>query len=208
MTEALEFSALGPTAMVVGGPSVLSKAAMGLVPIRNGALRVRGWAPTEGVQRGLLAGVLRDWVVPCNWTLRRALVECARLSGLPLADAQDRAKQCAETMLLVPLLDRSFGAAPLAVRRAASLASALVTRAQVLMLEDLFEGLTFAEKQNFGEVAKRAIGDREWICFCSHFDEAHPFASLANEKVVLSPGKPARVEVVITELAPVSAALA
>lgn len=193
-TEALEFSIDGPSAVVVGGPAVLAKAAMGIVPVRSGALRVRGWSPAESVQRGAMAGVLRDWIVPRTWTLRHALVESARLAGLSTGEAQARVSQVAEAVLLVPVLDRPFASAPLVVRRAASLASALATHAQALVLEDLFEGLSLVEAVNFGEVAMAAIGDRAWICFCSSFDEGHPMAKKANEIVVLEPGKPTRTQ--------------
>jgi hypothetical protein len=141
-----------------------------------------------------MAGVLRDWTVPRSWTLRRALVESARLAGLSASEAKTRAEQVAEDVLLVPVLDRQFATGPLVVRRAASLASALVTGAEVLIIEDLFEGLAFAEAANFGDVAMRAMGERSWVCFCSRFDEGHPMAARAKEIVVLDPGGPARAQ--------------
>jgi hypothetical protein len=175
---------------------------MGIVPLRSGALRVSGWSAAESVQRGVMAGVLRDWTVPRHWTLRRALVESARLSGLSADVAHERANEAADAVRLVPALDRPFATAPLVVRRAASLASALVTNAQVVILEDLFEGLPFAEAANFGEAAMCAIGDRAWVCFCSRFEPWHPFAERAREIVVLEPGKPARSQSFLDLCAP------
>lgn len=190
-TAPLEFSTSGSTAVVVGGPSVLSKAAMGLVPIRSGALRVRGWSAVDSVQRGVAAGVPCDLVVPRNWTLRRMLLESAQLSGLALEDAQHRAINVAEALLLVPLLDRSYAQSPLVMKRAASLASGLVTRCGVLMIEDLFDGLTFVEAENFGDAMVRALDGREWVLFCSRFRQNHPLAPHADEVITLRPGKPA-----------------
>ncbi len=192
-TKALEFSVRGPSAMVVGAPAVLPKAAMGLVPLRKGALRVYGWSAVESVRRGIATGVPRDLVVPRNWTLRRMLVESARLSGLAQDEAQERAATVSVTLRLVPILDRSLALAPPVMRRAAALASALVTRAQVLMIDDLFEGLSFTETKNFGEVTIQVLEGRQWVCFCSRLQNGHPLAPLAHEMVTLSPGKPAHV---------------
>ena len=89
--EGLSFRTKGEHVLVLGAPSALFRATVGLLPVTRGTLTIRGAPSDEAVGFGLIAGAPLDPPLPPRWTVHEYVAWSARLSGAPESEAKGAA---------------------------------------------------------------------------------------------------------------------
>lgn len=120
-------------------------------------------------------------------TVRENLILFGRLTGLDKAAAQKRAEELAELLDLGELLDRRTGKLSGGQRRRADIAAALVTRPQVLFLDEPTTGLDPRSRAAVWDVVRSLREEGVTVLLTTQYLEEAD--RLADRIVILSRGR-------------------
>jgi hypothetical protein len=181
----LEAQTTAGAVVILGAPRALFAAVAGLRDVSGGTLHVAGLPPVAASRSARIASAPLDGPLPGRWTVLRFVTENARLAGLGARAAQS-ARTALEAMQLTPHAQVKLARAALAVRRAAMIAAALATEAEVLIVEDFSPGLGDDEARGLARVFVAAVGARRWMLFAGRLALASPLGIQAEEALVFS----------------------
>ncbi len=185
VVDGLSLRTSGERVLVLGAARALFEAASGARSIAHGDLRVRGELPREARRRGLVAGAALDAPMPPDWTARAYVTWSARLAALPGLDAAARATEALARMELGELADAPLGKATAGLSRATAIAAALVTGAEVILLDDPQASLDDPSERHLAEIVAGALEGRAWVIFAPRVSLASPLALRADEAHVV-----------------------
>ncbi len=184
--DGLSFATTGEHSLVLGAARALFEAAAGLRLPAHGEIRVRGTAAIASVRAAGAAGAPLDPPLPPRWTPREYAFWSARLVGRGRSEARELAQRAMDGLKLGPAADAPLGKAVDAVKRAAVVAGALATGAQVILLEDPTLGLAEDVSRNFARALMAALEMRAWVVFAGRMPLLSPLAMNADEAIVVS----------------------
>jgi ABC-2 type transport system ATP-binding protein len=138
------------------------------------------------VRSGGAAGAPLDPALPPKWTAREYVTWSARIGGSTKKDARSLADQAIERMQMKAVADVPLAASSTETRRATSIAAALATGAQTVLLEEPTRGLADDVARNFARVLIRALEGCGWAVFAAHVPLASPLAMDADEAIVIA----------------------
>jgi len=199
LVERLTFASDGPHLAIVGGSSVLSSALAGLSPLARGALSIDGAPVSEARRANAIVHAPVDPRMPADWSPRQWTVWSARLCGMSAADATAAAANAIPRLGLAEWADKKLSTAPLAARRATSVAAALATGARTIVFDDPTVGLPDDVSRKLGRVVAEALDDVRWVWLTGRIPLASPLglrvddALLLGEGGVLAQGSPAEI---------------
>jgi ABC-2 type transport system ATP-binding protein len=173
---------LGPNG---AGKTTLMRAAVGLLPLNEGTVRVLGHDPhrNRDVQRSL-AMVPEDEAVPPALTARQLVRYTAALHRVDDRAAPDR---CLDTVGLLDVADRRVGGFSKGMRQRAKIAAALVADPRVLVLDEPLNGADPVQRVALIDLF-RALGDQgRTVIVSSHV--LHEVERLASRQIVVVRGR-------------------
>ena len=137
--------------------------------------------------------------MPLRWTVREYVTSSARLAGQTRVLAESNASDAMDRLELAAVESTRLGVASTALRRAAVLAGALATGAELLLVEDPVAGLLPEGARSLARAIARALGDRKAVFFCARVPLESPIALAADEAIavqgsqVVAQGAPAEI---------------
>lgn len=173
---------LGPNG---AGKTTLMRAITGLLPLNDGIVRVLGRDPhrDRDVQRAV-ALVPEDEAVPSALTARRLVRYTAALHRVDDATLPER---CLAAVGLTDVADRKVGGFSKGMRQRAKIAAALVTRPQVLVLDEPLNGADPVQRVALIDLF-HALGDQgHTVIVSSHV--LHEVERLASRQIVVIRGR-------------------
>ena len=172
--------------LVLGAPQIVFRGAVGLAPIRRGALALRGRSPLVAVESGMVVGAPKDPPLPARWSLRDYVTWSARLGGA--SDPARGAARAIEELQLGALAATPLGKLVPHARRASVVAAALATGAELVVLEDPLGGLPDDAATTFASLLVAALAARSWLVFAPRMPLGLPLARAADEALVVGGG--------------------
>ena len=173
-------------AVVVGAPRALFEACCGLVNPSRGAVAVQGVAAALAMMRGALAGAPVDPPMPADWSPLDYVSWSARLAGMSKGEARARAESALERIGIRAEASGLLGRAPLATKRATSIAAALATGARVIALEDPTASLDDDAAHAVARHVVRALEGRAWILFAARAPLTSDLVASCGEALVIA----------------------
>jgi ABC-2 type transport system ATP-binding protein len=175
--------------LVLGGARALFEAASGVRDPSHGEVLVRGVAARDAARAGSAAGAPCDPPLPPGWTPRDYVTWSARIAGHRRGDAQALAAQAIAEMKMAAIQGERLASATTQTRRATSIAAALATGAETILLEEPLAGLADDSARHFARIVLRALGRRAWVVFAARLPLESPFAMDADEAAVVLGGR-------------------
>lgn len=172
--------------LLLGAPGIVFAAATGLAPVARGSLEVRGRAPVDAVRTGLVAGAAHEPPLPPKWTLTEYVTWSARLAGA--TSPARRAREAIAELKLVALATTRLGKLVPHARRAAVVAAALATGAEMIVLEDPLGGLPDDLATAYAELLVGALATRSWLVVAPRMPLGLALAGAADEAIVVGGG--------------------
>jgi ABC-type multidrug transport system ATPase subunit len=172
--------------IVIGAPRALFEAACGTVRPARGSIAVQGLPSPQALAAGVVAGAWLDPPFPPTWTPLTYATWSARLAGFARGEAAARAAAAVDRLGLRSQGTEPLGRAPLATRRATSIAAAFATGARVIVLEDPSPSLDDDASRALLKATADALDGRAWILFTARAPLASPFVAAAGEAIVLA----------------------
>ncbi len=186
--DGLSLTASGDHVAVLGGARVLFEAACGMRVPSHGEVRSRGVPARAAARSGMTAGAPCEPPFPPRWTAREYVTWSARIAGHGPRDARSLAEQAISEMKMLAVAQERLGGAATPTRKATSIAAALATGADVILLEEPLAGLPDEAARNFSRIVLRALGKRAWAVFAARLPLESPFAMEADEAAVVLGG--------------------
>jgi ABC-2 type transport system ATP-binding protein len=186
--DGMSLTANEDRAVILGGARVLFEAASGIRVPCHGEVRVAGVAARTAARMGIAAGAPCDPPFPPRWTVREYVTWSARVAGHGLRDARALAEQALAEMKMFAVEAARLSEASVQTRRATSIAAALATGAEVILLEEPALGLPDDTARNFARIVLRALDKRAWAVFAARLPLESPFAMDADEAVLVLGG--------------------
>ncbi len=183
--DGLSFSTSEERVVILGGARVLFEAASGMRVPSHGEIRARGVAARNAARSGLSAGAPCDPPFPPTWTAREYVMWSARIAGHGPGDARALVDQALVQMKMSAVADDRLRGASTQTRRATSIAAALATGADILLLEEPVEGLPDDTARHFARTVLRALEKRSWAVFAARLPLESPFTMDADEAVIV-----------------------
>jgi ABC-2 type transport system ATP-binding protein len=173
---------LGPNG---AGKTTFMRAICGLLPVNEGRIRVLGSDPRldRSAQRAM-ALVPEDDAVPGALTARQLVRYTAALHSIRDRAAPD---QCLETVGLVDVADRRVSGFSKGMRQRAKVAAALVTRPQVLILDEPLNGADPVQRVALIELFQSLGRQGHTVLVSSHV--LHEVERLAGRQIVIVRGR-------------------
>jgi ABC-type multidrug transport system ATPase subunit len=188
--ERLSIATTGACIAFVGAPRALFRACAGVREVTAGDLHIAGELPRDAVRSARMASAPVDVPVPPRWTLAELAIENARLSGRSHREAKLLAARALESLNLASQGKTRLGAVTdLSVKRAAMLAAAFATGAEVLIVEDFTTGLADGEARALAKLFVAACENRRWIFFAGRLALSSPIGLHADEAVLFAGGR-------------------
>jgi hypothetical protein len=137
--------------------------------------------PAESAARDVrIAGAPRDPRLPASWSIAEYVTWSARLAGVPAFEARKSAAAAIAKLELGPLAKSKLGPLAPHARRAAVIAAAVATYADVVAIEDPLGGLLDDQAAALGGILSTAFEGRAVLVFVprtapSFVDEAIVF---------------------------------
>jgi ABC-type multidrug transport system ATPase subunit len=184
--DGLTLTTSGDRVVVLGGPKALFEAVGGVRTPSHGEVRVRGVPSRRAARHGRVAGAPVDPPLPPRWTALEYVTWSARLSGHRKKDAMALAEQALAQMKVIASAGEKLSGASLPTRRSVSIAAALATGAETILLEDPLLGLSDDGARHFARTTLRALEGRGWALFAGRLPLESPFAMDADEAAVVT----------------------
>ena len=173
---------LGPNG---AGKTTLMRAMTGLVPVNQGVVRVAGRDPRRDRRvHGRMALVPEDEAVPAALTARQFVRYVADLHRIPERDAPDGALR---TVGLLEVADRRVDGFSKGMRQRTKIAAALVSRPEVLVLDEPLNGADPVQRLHLITLFKQLGADGHTVIVSSHV--LHEIERLAERVIVLIHGR-------------------
>jgi len=176
---------LGPNG---AGKSTLLQLATGQLHPSQGEVRVLGHHVWNNAPLCRLIGLCPEQDAFYEWmTGRDFIYTCARLSGLPRADARAAAGEALELVGMTPNMDRAIGGYSKGMRQRTKLAQALVHDPEVLFLDEPLTGTDPVARRDLMDVI-RHLGDRgKSVIVSSHV--LHEVQAVTPNIILLNHGR-------------------
>ena len=184
--EGLSFATTGQRVLVLGAARALFEAASGMRAVTHGDVRVLGMPPLAAVRAAKAAAAPKDPRLPPKWTVRTYVSWSARLAGHGRTRSRALAARAIDQLKLGDAADGALGRAELIVRRAAVVAAALATDAQLILLEDPIANLPDHQARALARVLVQSTADRPCLVFAPRVPLASPLAMDADEAIIVS----------------------
>jgi ABC-type multidrug transport system ATPase subunit len=123
--------------------------------------------------------------MPPAWKVTEYVTWSARLAGHSRGDAEQRTKDALARLKLEALAGTRLAHAPLAARRATSIAAAMATGATTLFVEDPLRDLPEDTARTFARVLVKATAGLRMALFAGRASLSSPISMDADEAVVL-----------------------
>jgi ABC-type Na+ transport system ATPase subunit NatA len=182
--DGLTFRTTGARVLILGAPRALFEATIGLATVARGSLTVRGVSAVAAAGRGLVAGAALDPPMPLDWTVADYIGWSARLAGVARAEARSQAALAIERFQLGTMAKTKLARVVPYARRAAVIASAWATSAEIVAIEDPLATLPEELAFPFSKILVEALAERAWIVFAPRVPLASPLAVAADEAIV------------------------
>ncbi|HVH44841.1 MAG TPA: hypothetical protein VM925_20950 [Labilithrix sp.] len=182
--DGLTFRTRGEHVLVLGAPLALFAAATGLASVVRGTLSVRGVPAAQAGARAIIAGAPMAPPTPPRWTVLEYVTWSARLAGVPAEAARASAASALEKLQLGALAKTEMSRLVPHAHRAALVAAALATCAEVIALEDPLGGLPDETAVAYGNVLATALADRAWLVFAPRVPLTSALARAADDAIV------------------------
>jgi ABC-2 type transport system ATP-binding protein len=182
--DGLAFRTNGEHVLLLGAPRALFEATTGLAKVVRGTLAVRGTASAQAAVRGVVAGAPQDPPLPPRWTVAEYVQWSARLAGVPASEARASAEVAIAKLQLGALAKTETSRLVPHARRATTVAAALATSAEVIVLDDPLGGLLDDVAAMYARVLAEALADRAWLVFAPRLPLTSPLAEQADEAIV------------------------
>jgi ABC-type multidrug transport system ATPase subunit len=173
-------------AVVVGAPRALFEATCGLVRPSRGTIAVQGASAVEAMACSGVAGAPLDPPMPADWSPLDYVTWSARLAGMTKGEASARAASALERIGIRGEARGALGRAPLATKRATSIAAAIATGARVLALEDPTASLDDDAAHAVARHVVRALEGRAWILFAARAPLGSDLVAACAEAFVIA----------------------
>ena len=173
---------LGPNG---AGKSTLMRAVTGLLGLNAGQVRVHGRDPRRDrdVHRSI-ALVPEDEAVPARLTARQLVQYVADLHGV---GGQGEVERALEEVDMTAAADRRLGGFSKGMRQRAKVAAALVTRPQVLVLDEPLNGADPVQRAHLIDLFRRLGREGRTVIVSSHV--LHEVERVADRVLVLVNGR-------------------
>ncbi len=176
---------LGPNG---AGKTTLMRAVCGLLPTRQGRVRVLGADPrTDRDVHGRLALVPEEDAVPESLTPRRLARYRATLCGVPAGVLDDAVDRALGRVDLLDVADRRLGGFSKGMRQRAKVAAALVSDPSVLVLDEPLNGADPVQRLALIELFQTLGDEGRTVIVSSHV--LHEVERLAPRVVVVVGGR-------------------
>jgi len=186
--DGMSLTASEDRVVVLGGAKALFEAASGMRVPCHGEVLVSGLAARTAARNGVVAGAQCDPPFPPRWTVKEYVTWSARIAGHVLRDARALAEQAIAEMKMFAIAGDRLDAASTQTRRSTSIAAALATGADVILLEEPVSGLSDEAARHFARIVLRALDKRPWVVFAARLPLESPFAMDADEAVLVLGG--------------------
>jgi ABC-2 type transport system ATP-binding protein len=176
---------LGPNG---AGKSTFLQLATGQLYPSQGTVRVLGQSVWNNSALNRLIGLcpeqdaLYEWMTGWDFVLT-----CARLTGLPVANAREAAAQTLEAVGMTPHKDRAVRGYSKGMRQRTKLAQALVHDPDVLFLDEPFTGTDPVARRDLMDIVARLGDEGKSVVVSSHV--LHEVQSLTPNIVLLNRGR-------------------
>lgn len=176
---------LGPNG---AGKSTLMKLAVGLLAPSRGAIRVFGESPLSSVEARRRIGYCPEHETLYDELSALEFVTCmAKLSGVPVASARDRAAAALEEMGLGAAKDRRIKGFSKGMRQRTKLAQALVHDPDLLILDEPMTGVDPIARAEITASIRKLADAGKTILLSTHV--LYEIESLTEEIVVIYRGQ-------------------
>ena len=173
---------LGPNG---AGKSTLMRAVTGLLGLNAGRVRVHGRDPRRDREvHRRIALVPEDEAVPARLTARQLVQYVADLHGV---GARGEAERALEQVDMMSAADRRLGGFSKGMRQRAKVAAALVTRPQVLVLDEPLNGADPVQRAHLISLFRRLGQEGRTVIVSSHV--LHEVERVADRVLVLVNGR-------------------
>ncbi|CAN5590895.1 hypothetical protein BH09MYX1_BH09MYX1_38480 [soil metagenome] len=186
--EGAAFNTTGRSVAMLGAPRSMFEACAAMRPVTSGTLKVCDLPPKEAALRALAAGAPLDPALPPKWTVREYVRWNARLVGHDAARAARNAEGSLELLHVSREASLTLGTAPLHIKRAAVVAGAIATGAELIFLEDPTPGLTDDVARSLSRFIAQALDERAWVLFAGRLPLTSPFAHRTEEAFMYQNG--------------------
>ena len=187
MVDGLSLTTGGERVVILGGARALFEAASGARVPSHGEILARGVDARKAARGGLLAGAPCDPPLPPRWTVREYVTWSARIA--PATGRATRAALADQAIIglkMVAIAEQRLAKVAVQTRRATSIAAALATGAEIIVLEEPVAGLPDDTARHFARLVLRALDKRAWAVFAARLPLESPFAMDADEAAVVS----------------------
>jgi ABC-2 type transport system ATP-binding protein len=176
---------LGPNG---AGKSTFLQLATGQLRPSQGKVSVLGQVAWNNPLLNREIGLCPEQDAFYEWMTGRDFVTtCARLSGLPRREAQERALVSLEQVGMTPNMDRAIAGYSKGMRQRTKLAQALVHQPQVLFLDEPLTGTDPVARRDLIDVIRRLGHEGKSVLVSSHV--LHEIQSMTSTIVVLNHGR-------------------
>jgi ABC-type multidrug transport system ATPase subunit len=172
--------------VVIGAPRALFDATCGLVKPSRGTIAVQGISSVEAMAHAGVAGAPVDPPMPADWSPLDYVTWSARLVGMTKGEATARAASALDRIGIRGEAHGLLGRAPVATKRATSIAAALATGARVIALEDPTASLDDDAAHAVARHVVRALEGRAWILFAARAPLASDLVASCAEALVIA----------------------
>ena len=177
------FSLLGVNG---AGKTTTLRMLCGLIAPDNGSLTVMGHPAGSPEAKALLGFSPQETAVAENLTARENLELMARIHGLNKADARREADAMIDRLSLSEIADRRAGKLSGGWQRRLSIAMALISGPEVLILDEPTLGLDVLARRELWDVVRRLRGRTTLLLTTHYLEEAE---ALSDRIAVMAEGK-------------------
>jgi ABC-2 type transport system ATP-binding protein len=169
------------------GKTTLAHLLAGLLRPTTGEARVLGRPATDPRARAALGFMPERPALPARMRPHELLDLCARLQGMPSADARKRADELVGALALERHVDRPIGWLSAGTKQRLTLAQALLHRPEVLLLDEPLTGLDPASKRTVLHLLREARSAGATLFVSTHhFAE---WSAVCDRVAVMSRGR-------------------
>jgi ABC-type multidrug transport system ATPase subunit len=163
------------------GKSTLLSIVLGFIRPSSGSVRIDGQAPRDFVRDRGASYLPERFALPSAWTVRDALQLFAQLDG-----REARVARTVDVLALEPMLTQRIGALSRGMLQRLALAQAILTRREVVVLDEPTEGLDPIWRIRLRDAIRTLRDDGATILVASH--DLTEIERIADRALVLDRG--------------------
>lgn len=168
------------------GKTTVIRLMSGLLPVQAGEIRIMGHAAGSAAAKAALGVSPQETAVAGNLTARENLELIARIHGLSPADARSAAEEQIAALSLHEIADRRAKKLSGGWQRRLSIAMALISRPEVLILDEPTLGLDVLARRELWQVIRSLHGRTTLLLTTHYLEEAE---ALSDRIAVMAKGR-------------------